>query len=72
VAYTGKSKPYGYFRYPKTHQDRRESSGLSADSGELPVPVEHLRYRKGLPTSYDDLDRTCQRNWKEQRRTRWK
>jgi hypothetical protein len=72
VAFTGKRKPYCHFRYPKTQQDRRQAFGLAADAGELPVQLEKLRYRKGLPTAYDDLGRTFQRSWKEHRKTQWK
>jgi hypothetical protein len=59
----GRHSPYGFWRHPKTTQERR----LWDD--------EYGRTRRSprrLPNAYDDVCRCFQRSWKEHRRTQYK
>jgi hypothetical protein len=54
-------------RYMKTAAELRRWFADVAD-----VHLRRSRSPKLLPTAYDDLWRSAQRNWKEQRRTKYK
>jgi hypothetical protein len=62
VPRTGKRPPYRFFRHPRNANVKRGLLGME----------DSLRGIKVPPSNYDDLDRTCQRSWKQQRRTRWR
>lgn len=58
---------YKAMRYMKTRQELRRWFADVAD-----VHLRRSRAPAQLPTAYDDLWRCTQRNWKEQRRTKYK
>ncbi len=72
VPFTGRLVSYCYFRHPKTKAENRENSALAFDKDEYPIHIEKLRNRGKLPTAWDDLGRTNERNWKSFRRTQYK
>jgi len=76
VPKTGKRRYSGLqnFRHPRTTREHRENSGTLHDKKTieeelLPGP---RRSRKQLPTSWDDIPRLPQKNWKKQRKTQYK
>lgn len=66
---TGRRSPYRYRRHPATQAERRRAFAV-AEEGE--PPIRGGRKFRELPTYWDDLARTNQRNWKRQRRTQWR
>lgn len=62
----------GWMRSPRTLNENRANDSLAYDGHELPLPVEKLKSRGKLPTSWDDLMRSKNRSWKKHRRTQWK
>lgn len=69
VAGTGVRRPYCRWRHPKTLRLLREAAARE----DTDAPCRRTtRGRDILPTAWDDKQRGTQRNWKKQRRTRWK
>lgn len=63
---------YCYFRSIRTMQERRAWEAACDDDGEPVVRMRSRRNPRNLPSAWDDLRRTNQRNWKRHRRTQWK
>jgi hypothetical protein len=69
----------GYFRHPRTTQERRNATALATDIREfrqdLGVAIRPRRGTGGsLVTAWDDIDVAARtdRSWKRHRRTRWR
>ena len=50
-------------RNPKTANEKRQNDG---------VHVRPARRASGLPSSWDDIMRICEKNWKTYRRTQYR
>lgn len=73
VPYTSSSGNYScYMRYPRTTQERREAAHLEADEELREYGVRPRRKGRSIPTAWDDILRQTEKNWKRQRRTRWR
>lgn len=58
-----------YMRYPQTHAILKE---CYKPLEEFEPNIRSSRSRKYIPTSWDDIPRSCQRSWKKHRKTQWK
>lgn len=61
-----KKKQFGYYRYPRTTQEKR------ANQGKQDPLVRPSRRSNGLPTSYDDLQKCHQKSWKVRRKKQYR
>ncbi len=61
-----------FIRRPKTIQELRTNEALSSDLVCLPFTFQVRAKRNNLPTSFTDLQRTTERNWKQYRLTQYK
>lgn len=68
VAGTGHRGRYRFWRRPSTLPLLREA----ASREDTEAPVRTGRSRRAIPTAWDDIPRRTERNWKRQRRTRWR
>jgi hypothetical protein len=70
----------GYFRHPRTTQERRNATGLETDGREFRVDIGFaIRPRRGagsnsIATGWDDIHPAARedRSWKRRRRTKWR
>lgn len=65
-----------YYRHPKTTAERRAAAGLHEDEDAryYDIKARPRRSIRGLPDTYDDVQRSDlrnSRNWKQNRKKRW-
>lgn len=66
-----RKRRYNFLRYPRTQQERRETLRALDELAEYGVHPSWSRHRY-LCTAWDDIPRTRERNWKRQRRTKYR
>lgn len=67
---TGRRHRWHYFRNIRTVQERRATAYVDED--EIGTPWRAGRRPWALPSNYDDIPRSIERNWKAFRRNQWK
>lgn len=72
VPFTGKRGRRRWFRHPATRGEARDISGAEQELREVGFRTHQVARVRELPDSWSDIQPRVQRNWKEQRRTRWK
>ncbi len=73
VPHTSSAGNYStWYRAPRTMQERRESIRLECDEELREYGIRPRRTGRAIPSAWDDICRNREKNWKRNRRTRWR
>lgn len=63
---------YRYFRRPKTNRDLKHQNAHLDDLADLDLQAFKVARDRDVPTSWDDIPRHVERNWKRFRKTQYR